>query len=265
MLGVLRDERAGRRTRTGGLLALGAACLLAAVAPAAMARRLTHKVSQHLTYKVLYDVSDGHYRSSFNGGATSHNETTTFFARAVYKNLRIPARGPASSTINLKTELISVIGDWEAFGNGLDSHQDVVPFDCKSDALFADTDKDGPAHILSDAGSARTALHLDIQATPQVEVSGATGSDPAAQDGCSSFDGEAAFSPVAFELMPDMLTAQVSIPLAKLRAATRRRGDVWGVSFTDSHALAHAPDDCGGLDGSCSMHWKARLKLTRTG
>ncbi|MGH3265280.1 MAG: hypothetical protein ACRDNS_25170 [Trebonia sp.] len=263
MPAAARRETARRRARTGSLIALGIVCLLGAIAPAAIARHRTHKVPQHLTYKLMYTLVDGQYRSNWSSGDLSNAETTTFFARALYTNLEIPPRGPASSTINLKTDAPVIIGDWEAFGNGLDTNQDVVPFDCKSGELSPDTDKDGPAHILSGPGSARTALHLDVQVTPQVRIDAATGSDSASQGGCSSFDGDAAFSPLAFRLMPDMLTARVSIPLAKLRAL-RHRGDVWGVSFTDSHALVHPPADCD-LDGSCSMHWKGEVKVTRTG
>lgn len=259
---IRRHQMTRRGARTGGLLALGAACLLAG-APAATARHLTHRVPQHLTYKLLYTVH-GEYMSSYRTGELSDAETTDFLIFTHYKNLEIPLRGPASSTINVKTGWIDILGsDWEAFGNGLGTDGNVVPYDCKTDVLNADTEQDGPAHIFSGPGSARTALNLDIQAAPQVRVVAPTGSDPAAQGGCSFFEGQAAFSPLAFRLMPDMLTARVSIPLAKLRAL-RHRGDVWGMSFTDSHALAHPPADCGGLDGSCNMHWKAELKIART-
>jgi hypothetical protein len=64
--------------------------------------------------------------------------------------------------------------------------------------------------------------------------------------------------------MPDMLTADITVPLADLRSLKKGQADK--IDVTDADANDRPPADCGYGSFSCTVqwHWKGVVNFRRT-
>ncbi len=226
-------------------------------------------IAHKLTYKVEFTAKKGKYmESAVDEDGSTWNERDDFLTLARYKGLKIPRHGPGftpGDDIVLAAAYWDIFGSWEAFGKLCRNKGDCGgSFDCKGEPVPLE-----PAPVLYSTGTASRELHLNIEAGRKFAPDDVTGSGFGSPGYCkSAFEGNYAYvfgTARAEGYVPDMLTAQVDIPLRALRKMDK--GDVWGRSFDQSHAEALPPSDCSDGTGECtvSVHWRGAVKVTRTG
>jgi hypothetical protein len=260
-----------RAVAVAGFL-LAASLVLALAAPRASAHELS--------FSVRYQITKGKYLSSASclpgcadlGGIHAFSETDeNFLTRIDYAGLKIPKKGnaaPHGSPISIKADDwdSDTLGNWHLAETYYFDGNPNTQANCQGLLFNADHK---PPHIFSGSNNSASHLHLEIQAGKTFKPASVTGAN------CNTAVGDQwhAFYPAVFEppsdgYLPDMLTAEISLPLGKLRQL--KVGDKWGIGFHQDKAKRLPPKDCSDFTGktyTCnqSLHWHGAVTLERTG
>jgi hypothetical protein len=213
------------------------------------------------TYTFILDIKKGNYASKQTvDGATQH-EVDNFGGQSFVGGVAIPVKPVAFKILKPATRFSmwpdeNGTPEWRTYGTG--------GVNCT--AHLTNKDADIPPPILKgSAAKGATNLAFKIQLGASIIVKGATGHHPSAP--CDSVfpDGTKAFAPAEQKYMPEMVTAQLTVSLKKIRALEAGKDIVIDVT-AHNDALKLPPENCSipGLTCTQSTAWTGTLTIRRT-